>query len=128
MGGAGLDPIQLDAIAAFVDFTRLPDTPARPFNDPAVLRGQALFQSAEVGCASCHTGDRFTDNNSYAIKGQLVNTPPLQGIAGTGPYLSDGSAPTLRSVLEWARSGEMGNTSSLTDAEMDDLEAYLSTL
>ena len=70
----------------------------------------------------------FTDNNSYAIKGQLVNTPPLQGIAGTGPYLSDGSAPTLRSVLEWARSGEMGNTSSLTDAEMDDLEAYLSTL
>ncbi len=128
MGGGGLDPVQLEAIAAFVDFTRLPDTPSQGFDNPAVLRGQALFQSAELGCSSCHAGERGTDNNSYSIRGQLVNTPPLTGVAGTAPYLSDGSAPTLRAVLEWARGGEMGDTSSLTDAEMDDLEAYLRSL
>ena len=50
------------------------------------------------------------------------------GIAASAPYLHDGSAPTLRAVLSTARTGEMGNTGRLSEAQMDDLEAYLKSL
>lgn len=129
MGGEGLDPAQLAAVAAFVDWTRLPDTPDQGRVTPAVARGREIFQRGDVGCASCHAGERLTDNTGHDIRGIAnLNTPGLQGVAGTAPYLHDGSLATLRDVLEWARTGQMGDTSSLSDSEMDDLEAYLKSL
>ncbi|MEZ4322376.1 MAG: c-type cytochrome [Myxococcota bacterium] len=129
MGGSGLTPTNLAAIAAYVDFTRLPDTPEQGLQSEAVARGAAIFARADVGCASCHSGERFTDNTGHSIRGIAnLNTPGLQGVVGTAPYLHDGSMGTLRDVLEWARTGAMGNTSSLSAGEMDDLEAYLKSL
>jgi hypothetical protein len=40
----------------------------------------------------------------------------------------DGSAGTLGEVLIRSRAGTMGNTSSLDDGEMRDLEIYLESL
>lgn len=127
MGGHGPSEDDLLAIEAFVVRSRMP---ALPEVDAALAeRGRALFEREDVACSSCHAGERLTDGKHYAIVGALeANTPALRGIAATAPYLHDGSLPDLRSVLEWARNGEMGDTSSLSDDEMDALEAYLRSL
>ncbi|MCP4803917.1 MAG: c-type cytochrome [Proteobacteria bacterium] len=128
MGGAGLTQAEADAIASFVDFTPLPDTPDVSDSD-AVSRGAEIFFSAEVGCGSCHYGDDYTDHDSHDMFGlEGVNTPRLKGVAASAPYLHDGSAATLRDVLDAVKDGEMGDTSSLSDEQMDDLEAFLRTL
>jgi cytochrome c peroxidase len=55
-----------------------------------------------------------------------LDTPPLVGLADTGPYLHDGSAATLREVLAERNPDDLhGVTSSLTDAEIDALVRYL---
>ncbi|MCB9684778.1 MAG: c-type cytochrome [Alphaproteobacteria bacterium] len=123
MGGHGPTDEQLDAIGAFVDSTRLPILPEQEVS--LIEQGRAIFESADVGCASCHAGDRGTDNRLHTVVDLTTNTPGLSGIAASAPYLHDGSLRTLRDVLEWARGGQMGDTSSLTDQEMDALEAYL---
>lgn len=129
MGGAGITASELDAIAAYVDWSRDVDVADKGVQNDATARGKALFEREDVGCASCHSGARLTDNDFHDLYGQVgVNTPGLVGIAATAPYLHDGSAATLRDVLESARGGEMGNTGALSDGEMDDLEAYLRSL
>ena len=57
-----------------------------------------------------------------------VQTRSLVGIAGSPPYFHDGSAATLRDVLQRVRDGSMGFTGTLSDAEVDDLELYLKSL
>lgn len=127
MGGQGASAEQAANIAAFVESTPLPQPP--DVDDPdAVVRGEAVFH--EVGCTTCHSGPLYTDNEHHGFGDRVAtNTPPLAGVAATPPYLSDGRANTLRDVLELARnSGEMGSTATLTEPELDDLEAYLRSL
>jgi len=128
MGGSGVSIPAADAIAAYVDSTRLPKRPTLDAN--AVARGEALFERPDVACASCHSGSARTDNRTWAVLGfgTYTATPTLRGVGATAPYFHDGSAATLREVLLRARDGSMGNTGSLTDAELDDLEAYLMSL
>ena len=129
MGGDGLDMEDALKVAAYVDWSPLPDTPNRGSASDAVERGKELFESAEVGCADCHNGEALTDNEEYDMFGlEGVRTRGLQGIGASAPYLHDGSAPTLRSVLEAVRLGEMGDTGGLSDAQMDDLVAYMLSL
>lgn len=129
MGGNGLTYAEAAQVSAYIESIRAVDLPGKGSTDPAVLRGKALFEREDVGCATCHTGARFTDNGHYAMYGlSAVNTPSLVGVAFTAPYLHDGSAATLEAVLEGSRSGEMGDTSMLSDAEMSDLAAYLKSL
>ena len=129
MGGSGLALSQAEKVAAYVDWSPLPDTPLRGSASDAVERGRAIFESEEVGCADCHNGVALTDNENYDMFGlEQVRTRGLLGIAASAPYLHDGSAPTLRSVLEAVRLGEMGDTGSLTTDQMDDLEAYMLSL
>ncbi|MCA9493779.1 MAG: c-type cytochrome [Myxococcales bacterium] len=123
MGGHGPTDEQLDAIGAFVDSTRLPILPDQ--DQTQIELGRAIFESEDVGCASCHAGARGTDNRLHTVVDLTTNTPGLSGIAASAPYLHDGSLQTLRDVLEWARGGQMGDTSSLNEQEMDALEAYL---
>ncbi|MEZ4316188.1 MAG: c-type cytochrome [Myxococcota bacterium] len=124
MGGFGLPASSLENLARFVDATPLPDVPG-PDAD-AVARGAELF--VETGCQGCHYSARYTSQTSFDIRGVMLDTPSLTGIAGSAPYFHDGRAPTLRDVLERSRDGSMGNTSSLSSAEMDDLEAFLRAL
>merc|ERR1711879_173272 len=97
MGGEGLEESEAVLVAAFVDSTPLPDTPMRGSNSDAVQRGKALFDSPEVGCADCHSGETYSDDEPYDMFGlNDVRTRSLRGIAASAPYLHDGSAPTLR--------------------------------
>lgn len=129
MGGNGIANEDLTAIAAFIDWTPDVDSPLKGTQDAAVVRGKALFERSDVGCVNCHSGARYTDNTSYSMFGMAeVQTRSLVGVAGSPPYLHDGSSPTLRHLLERVRNGEMGNTSALSDAELDDLQAYLRSL
>jgi len=129
MGGDGLSDEDAMKVAAFVDSTPLPDTPMRGVDSAAIERGRAIFASEEAGCADCHSGEAYTDNEVYDMYGlNGVRTRSLLGIASSAPYLHDGSAPTLHAIVESARDGEMGDTSSLSVAEVDDLVAYLKSL
>jgi cytochrome c peroxidase len=55
------------------------------------------------------------------------DTPSLNQLALTAPYLHDGSAPTLESVLELTR-GHMGDVRALSPRDRADLVAYLRSL
>lgn len=129
LGGADITDGELDALAAFVDFTRDVDHPLRGATSAAIVRGRELFARADVDCASCHLGPRFTDHEAHDLFGLTgVDTQSLVGIAASAPYLHDGSAATLRDVLELSRTGAMGDTSALSEDELADLEAYLRSL
>lgn len=129
MGGQGITASDALAIQAFILDIPQVDVHARGQVDDAVARGQALFEDPAVGCAECHPAPLYTDNDHHDLYGLSgVNTPSLVGIASSGPYLHNGSAASLREVLDSALNGEMGYTGELSEAQKDDLVAFLSTL
>jgi len=129
MGGHGLTALQALDVGAFIDFTRRVDVRESSFDDAALARGKAIFERADTACASCHAGERLTDNNSYDMVGERgVNTPGLLGVKATAPYFHDGRAHTLADVVELADEVGMGHTSQLSAAEKADLVLYMKSL
>lgn len=127
MGGHGISSGQMLQVSTYIDFTR--DVIPPTLDGAAVARGRAIFERADTACSTCHSGARYTDNRSHAMVGlNNVNTPGLRGIVATAPYFHDGSAATLRDVLEMADDVRMGHTDQLSAAELDDLETYLRSL
>lgn len=103
----------------------------------AAQRGQRLFESTKVGCATCHPPKLFTDQRSYDVgtggrydpPGTLFDTPTLVEMWRTAPYLHDGSARTIRDVLMRRNPRDRhGTTNHLNDAQLDDLAAYVLSL
>jgi DNA-binding beta-propeller fold protein YncE/mono/diheme cytochrome c family protein len=129
MGGMGLSDSEAEQIQAFVVAQRYPDVRRAGEDSALVALGREVFERAEVGCASCHSGSLLTDNQRHLVLGaQPTQTPTLRGISATAPYLHDGTLPDLASLVRWARDGVMGDTSSLSDHELDALVAYLESL
>ncbi|MDP3233097.1 MAG: c-type cytochrome [Myxococcales bacterium] len=144
MGGQGPTTQMEQQLMAFIMSVPTPDNPFTTETPADVLaRGKAAFDKA--ACSSCHSGDALTDNKFYDV-GTLVtrgdvkdrteflfhgglNTPSLLGIARTAPFLHDGSAPTLKArILIGKDANKHGQTSSLTNAEVDDLVSYVRSL
>jgi cytochrome c peroxidase len=103
----------------------------------AAQRGEKLFRSPAVGCATCHSGPLYTDLKSYDVgtvgaydqASDRFDTPTLIELWRTAPYLHDGSAATLRDVLTTATARDRhGRTSQLTAEEVSDLVEYLLSL
>lgn len=122
---------QLIALGTWLNGMRPP--PSSPASDPvAVERGRQLFANPTVGCQSCHSGNKFTDNRSYDVgTGQPLQVPSLIGLANRAPYMHTGCAATLHqrfSRLECGGGDKHGFTSTLSTQEIDDLVAYLETL
>jgi hypothetical protein len=122
-----------------------------------VARGREIFQRPSVGCATCHAGTNFTDSglgsvaqprlydvgtcntaptwpdrthrtdNGSSRESCRFDTPTLRGIADSWPYLHDGSAQTLRQVLEITR-GRMGDIRGLSEADLTALVEYMRSL
>ncbi len=133
---AGLSA-DLDALAAYMESLDTVDpSPWRNADGTmtnAALNGESLFVSK--GCATCHSGDIFTDSNSASLhdvgslmaeSGQRLgapltglDTPTLLGLWRTAPYLHDGSAPTVEDAI----TAHLSVT--VTAAEQIDLAAYL---
>jgi hypothetical protein len=144
----------LDALAAFV--SALPDPAPSPSRLPdggfteEALRGKAIFERADVQCATCHSGPRLTDSrfldagvpllhdvgtldagSGRRLGGALpgIDTPSLVGAWRNPPFLHDGSAATLDDVLRARNAGDRhGVTSVLSAQERAELEAYLRSL
>lgn len=123
------------------------------------VRGFELFLSEEKGaCAVCHSAPNFTDNGFHNLglasfgvdepdlgrysqkpirlmKGAF-KTPPLRNVTLTAPYFHDGSASTLRDVVNHYASGGVVKTNlspnfkaaQLSEQEIDDLVQFLQAL
>jgi cytochrome c peroxidase len=122
--------------------------------DAAAKRGFALF-NGKANCAACHSGWAFTDAsfhdigtargddigrgrlfpNSVALK-YAFKTPTLRDVARRGPYMHNGSVPTLQDVVELYNRGGIKRPSrdpeirplGLSSGEKADLIAFLQTL
>ncbi len=121
---------------------------------PEQYRGYKVFlDPAKGNCAACHSGPNFTDNGFHnigvksedvgrygirkvaAMKGAF-KTPTLRDIELTAPYFHDGSAATLRDVVEhYDRGGDDHSNLSpevhalkLTAQEKDELVAFMRAL
>ncbi len=119
-------------------------------------RGLELFRE-KANCVRCHTGFAFTDERYHNIgvgfdkpkpdlgrytvtkkvsdKGAF-KTPTLRNVAASAPYLHDGSAKTLKDVIEFYDKGGIKNPHlsneikplKLTATEKAELVAFLKSL
>jgi mono/diheme cytochrome c family protein len=133
MGGPLVANDHVQALGSWLD--RLPAPPvSSPRDAMAVARGRVLFNDPVVGCAVCHSGAWFSNNQTVAVgTGRPFQVPSLRGIGGRAPYMHDGCASTLkerfRSTRETCGGGDMhGKTSQLTEAQIADLVSYLENL
>lgn len=121
----------------------------------SAIRGQLLFESDRLSCATCHSGFNFTDysfrNNGlyeeYPDQGRerltldpadraLFKVPTLRNVSITGPYMHDGSIENLSDVIEHYDSGGKNHFQkdsniqplTLTLDEKADLLAFLESL
>ena len=128
MGGRGITSGDLRDLSAYLGTISPPDNPAAGRLAPGLLaRGQTLFTER---CASCHAGDALTDGLTHAtlVSGTpWLDTPSLKGVFATAPYLHDGSAPTLRQVLTTRGSLSQHDQRALSAADLEALEAFVST-
>jgi mono/diheme cytochrome c family protein len=106
-----------------------PPPARRSAEDAAVVRGDALFQG-EAECSTCHSGARLTNNTTVDVgTGEALQVPSLVGVGYRAPLIHDGCAATLRDRFDPTCGGDRhGKTAQLSDAEIDDLVAYLESL
>ena len=146
----------LDALQAFVE-RGIPSPVPPTLDPALVARGREIFHRPSVACATCHSGPLFTDSGDGTLAAPRLydvgscntdarwpdrphatddgaprdacrfDTPGLRGVADSAPYLHDGSAATLRDVLERTR-GRMGNIQGLSPDDLDALVAYMRSL
>lgn len=122
--------------------------------DESAKRGFDLF-NGKANCAACHSGWAFTDESFHDIgtaenddigRGKLFptsvklqyafKTPTLRDVSRRGPYMHDGSVPSLEAVIDLYNRGGIERPSradeihplALTKREKVDLIAFLSTL
>ncbi len=130
LGGSGLTADQTAALASYLEALPKPVVPTR--DAAMVARGEKLFDSAELGCRSCHDGKMYTDQTKHEFKAATLpeaDTPSLIGLAASAPYYHDGSAATLEALLrDRARVHGMAETAKLSDKQVGDLIAFLETL
>jgi YVTN family beta-propeller protein len=127
----------LDALSAYVSslntFAPAPARPSAAALSANAATGKAVFISQN--CASCHSGATFTNSglNTSANIGTIkpssgsrlfgpltgIDVPTLRDIWATGPYLHDGSAPTLDAAVRAHSNVFIG------DADLTLLVAYL---
>jgi cytochrome c peroxidase len=108
-------------------------------------RGLALF--IQNGCVACHNGPalgggmyarlgasepyvtndlgRYNVTQAEADK-YMFKVPGLRNIAVTGPYLHDGSIPTLESMVQLMVRHQLGK--ELTTSQVDDIVTFLRSL
>ncbi|HEY8377688.1 MAG TPA: cytochrome c peroxidase, partial [Nannocystis sp.] len=123
----------------------------------AQQRGWELFRG-KAACTTCHSGDNFTDGLYHKMgiglddkgegpdKGRMdatkdpadmykFRTPTLRNVTRTAPYFHDGSVSDLRAAVAYMAGGPSRTdldpnwtNRGLTDAEIDDIVAFLSAL
>ncbi|RIK16835.1 MAG: cytochrome-c peroxidase [Anaerolineae bacterium] len=149
------DPITYDNIGQAIGaFERRLMTPGRfdqfLAGDETALtereqKGLALF--IQTGCVGCHNGptlggnsyatlgslEPYTTNDTgrYAVTGNesdmyVFKVPGLRNVAVTGPYLHDGSIPTMESMVQLMVRHQLGR--ELSSSQVDDIVVFLRSL
>jgi hypothetical protein len=129
MAGPPLTEPQIDALAHYVD--RFKAMPAPSGADPAsIARGKALFEDPNVGCATCHSGARLTDNQTVFVGGDdgPMQVPSLIGLWARAPYLHDGCAGSLLERFTRCDSDQHGRAQGLDSDQLGALVTYLDSL
>jgi len=131
MGGVRESAPRLSALSEWL-FSIKPPASIRNATDEAAVRGRELFQSSTVGCTSCHSGAKLTDNRTVAIDTVLTSklqVPSLVAVGYRAPFMHNGCAKTLADRFDPKCGGnDHGNVASLSDAQRSDLVAYLESL
>jgi cytochrome c5 len=133
----------LPALQAYQLSILAPAPPAGSFDPAAAARGKTVF---DVTCATCHSGDQFTDANtrlhpvsdsmgepeapgvpSYASRSatKMYRTAPLKGVWQHPPYFHNGKAATLEDVVSIYNDRR---SLGLTSDQQADLVQYLKSL
>jgi cytochrome c5/mono/diheme cytochrome c family protein len=144
-GSDDLISAKLPALQAYQLSIDSPPPPAGSFDAAAAIRGKAIFEG--IGrCATCHSGEEFTDaNERLHSPGDVVSEPepdgapswasrsatkqyrtaPLRGVWQHAPYFHNGSAATLEAVVQaYSTRKSLG----LTGTQAADLVQYLKSL
>jgi cytochrome c peroxidase len=140
----------LDALAAYI-MTGIPNPPNLQYNPNGELteaqkRGKAIFERTndingyEIPitnrCVTCHPAPYFT-NKKMANVGTLAatddsilfDTPHLNNILYSPPYLHDGRAATLEEIWTiYGKTEQHGSVNDLTKTKLNDLVEYLKSL
>jgi len=113
---------------------------------PAQERGKDIFERTmdktrkaipeQNQCAYCHSGPKYTSRQLFDVgsgkstdRSPLVDTPQLNNVYMTAPYLHDGSAKSLEEIWTVFNPNDThGRTNDLTKDELNDLIEYLRTL
>jgi mono/diheme cytochrome c family protein len=110
-----LSAADLQALQAYLVSLPAPRPPSG--DEQAIARGRAHF--VELGCQSCHADEHFAS----------ATAPALIGLAHSAPYLHDGSAIDLRTMLTGRGSTPHTEQSAALSADaLADLIAFLESL
>ncbi|MBN1846277.1 MAG: beta-propeller fold lactonase family protein [Sedimentisphaerales bacterium] len=142
-------PEQLDALDTYISTIPRPPNRYRPLGAdllPAQSRGKMLFERSRTNdgrlirredrCSTCHFAPLFTDRQVHDvgtkmpmdIKGKF-DTPHLNNIYDSAPYLHNGIAETLEEIwTKYNPDDRHGVTNDMTKDQLNDLIEYLKTL
>jgi mono/diheme cytochrome c family protein len=138
-GTPDLVEAKLPALEAYQLSLTAPPPPAGSFDASAAARGGIVFEGPGQ-CATCHSGEAFTDANTrlhepsevptdptHAQRSatKMYRTTPLQGVWQHAPYFHDGSAATLADLVERY---DAASGLDLTAEQKADLAEYLKSL
>jgi DNA-binding beta-propeller fold protein YncE len=120
---------QVGALASWLDGLQA-ERNVDALDPAAVSRGTELFREPSIGCAACHSGPQFTDNQAHDVgTGGPFSTPTLLGVGLRSPLFHDGCAPAIDARFGICGGGDQhGTTSGLSEEERQDLLAYLKSL
>jgi cytochrome c peroxidase len=140
---------ELDALVAFI-VTGIKNPPDLLYNPDgeltgAQLRGKMIFERTldnkgyEIPvtnrCITCHPAPHYTNKKQFDVgtlaasdDSVLFDTPHLNNVFSSPPYLHDGRAQTLEEIWTIYGKEELhGALNDLTKMELNDLIAYLKT-
>jgi YVTN family beta-propeller protein len=144
------NPDELNALVAFI-FQNL-ENPPNIYQMPngqlteAQQRGKAIFERTHTNygteiperdrCITCHPPPYFTDRNSADVGSgfatdteEIFDTPKLNNIIDTPPYLHDGRAKTLEEIWTvYAENDTHGYVNDMTKQDLNDMIEYLRSL
>ena len=112
MAGESLGDDEMTALTGWVQ--TIPPPPAPTWvNASAAAAGQAIFQSASAGCATCHSGAKFTNNQTLDVgTGGAFQVPPLVGVGWRTPLLHNGCAATIADRFGMCATPQHGSVAS----------------
>jgi len=147
-----IQPFTPDELAALVHYIATIPRPPNRFRPvgakltEAQRRGREIFYRTRKNtgeeipvqnrCSTCHREPLFTDRQVHDIGSKMLydrvkdfDTPHLNNIYDSGPYLHNGIAPTLEEI--WTRynpNDTHGVTNDMTKDQLNDLIEFLKTL